>query len=61
GGSTGGGTGGGGSVGNCTPLNCGGCCDSQGVCQDGDQRSACGALGSSCQSCTIACLAGICI
>ncbi|GMU60712.1 MAG: hypothetical protein AMXMBFR34_24750 [Myxococcaceae bacterium] len=60
GGSTGGGTGGG-SSGNCNPFTCGGCCDSQGVCQAGDQRSACGALGSPCQSCSLACLSGICI
>jgi len=60
GGATGGGSGGGGSTGNCSPITCGGCCDAQGVCQPGDQRNACGVLGSSCARCTL-CLGGICI
>lgn len=60
GGGAGGGSGGGGSTGSCSPLNCSGCCDGQGVCQPGDQKSACGVLGASCQSCTF-CLSGICI
>lgn len=35
----------------CSPESCGGCCDSNGVCQPGDQMDACGGGGLSCDVC----------
>ena len=36
----------------CTPANCAGCCDLNGVCQPGFVNVLCGENGASCQNCT---------
>jgi hypothetical protein len=33
----------------CSPSNCSGCCDSNGICQEPAEIAACGSAGSSCQ------------
>ncbi|MCA2979961.1 MAG: hypothetical protein INH41_31585 [Myxococcaceae bacterium] len=38
-------------IGDCSPANCGGCCDARGQCQTGVTREACGSGGFRCASC----------
>lgn len=46
----------------CTPNNCNGCCDTTGMCLDGNTADACGARGGACQACMgAACSAGVCL
>ena len=49
----------------CDFTNCTGCCDSGGICHKGDESSACGYGGLSCQSCSSqqgqSCVANLCI
>src|SRR5205823_5259580 len=35
----------------CGPSNCTGCCDSNGLCQNGAAPQACGELGGACSAC----------
>jgi hypothetical protein len=42
----------------CSPVNCSGCCDIDGICQAGFSPSACGEGGDSCQNCSA--LGGTC-
>lgn len=46
----------------CSPDNCGGCCDSNGVCQPGDAVAVCGGAGLACDVCvgSQVCSAGRC-
>lgn len=46
----------------CGADNCAGCCDSNGVCQLGNQDAVCGAGGGACTSCASgsSCAAGLC-
>lgn len=47
----------------CTVANCAGCCDEQGVCQDGDTSQACGVDGRTCAICGFSqvCSLGQCV
>lgn len=47
----------------CLRSNCGGCCDSNGECQPGNQLYACGLGASTCASCSSsgACVNGACV
>jgi len=38
----------------CAPSTCGGCCDVDGVCQDGTSEMACGYAGATCAVCSFA-------
>ncbi|MDX2008918.1 MAG: CAP domain-containing protein [Myxococcaceae bacterium] len=38
-------------LGDCSPMNCGGCCDAEGQCQSGSSTQACGSGGFRCLSC----------
>jgi hypothetical protein len=52
-----------GPAGNCSPANCGGCCDATGTCVTATTASACGRLGATCNACTAptnVCMAGVC-
>lgn len=42
---------------------CGGCCDATGTCQQGNDQTACGALGNECRACqpTESCIVGACV
>lgn len=40
------------TVGDCSPKNCLGCCDTQGQCQSGARKDACGSGGFSCSVCS---------
>jgi hypothetical protein len=47
----------------CGPSTCGGCCDVDGVCQDGTVHTACGHGGQSCATCSSqaqACVKQVC-
>jgi hypothetical protein len=46
----------------CTTGNCIGCCDTQGICQQGSLDTACGVLGFACKSCEAgtSCASGFC-
>ncbi len=47
----------------CSAANCGGCCDSSGVCQQGETSLACGASGNTCDVCATGeqCVAAVCV
>ncbi|MFZ5443160.1 MAG: hypothetical protein ACOZQL_24340 [Myxococcota bacterium] len=47
----------------CSPSNCLGCCDANGICNPGSTASACGFGGATCSACTagLICSAGACI
>lgn len=43
----------------CNSASCGGCCNGN-VCEPGTDPSACGVGGSSCETCAMGCISGVC-